>query len=66
MSEEITIPEFTREQYEQTEDPYKWLYERRNDKFLLKVLQNKMKEKAGALGVRTFVSMFKAYCEGMA
>lgn len=66
MSEEITIPEFTREQYEQTQAPYAWLYEHRENKFLLKVLQNKMKDKAGALGVRTFVSMFKAYCEAMA
>lgn len=66
MATEITIPEFTKEEYEVTNKPYEWLYDRREDKFLLKILTNKMKEQAGALGVRAFVSMFKAYCESMA
>lgn len=66
MPNELMIPEFTAEQYKYTDVPYQWLYEQRRNKFLLKQLTLRMQEKAGAVGVRGFVSIFNAYCESMA
>lgn len=67
MKTEIAIiPDFTAEQYYNSSDPYKWLYQYKNDKFLMKQLMQKMKAKAGAVGVKCFVSLFNAYCETVA
>ena len=67
MTTEISIiPDFTAEQYYNSSDPYKWLYQYKNDKFLMKQLMQKMKAKAGAVGVKCFVSLFNAYCETVA
>ena len=67
MTTEISIiPDFTAEQYYNSSDPYKWLYQYKNDKFLMKQLMQKMKAKAGAVGVKCFVALFNAYCESVA
>ena len=67
MTTEIAIiPDFTAEQYYNSSDPYKWLYQYKNDKFLMKQLMQKMKAKAGAVGVKCFVALFNAYCETVA
>lgn len=65
MAKELTIPNYTAEDFD-GDAPYQWLYEQRNNKFLLNQLLRKMKAKAGALGVKGFVSTFNAYCETMA
>lgn len=62
----ISVPDFTEEQYRKTDIPYAWLYEHRNNKFLLRQLCEQMKEKAGALGIRAFMAMWNAYCQMMA
>lgn len=59
----IEIPEFTAEQYYNSSDPYAFLYNFREDKFLLKQLTQQMKARAGAVGVKCFVALFDAYCE---
>ena len=59
----IEIPEFTAEQYYNTSEPYAFLYNFREDKFLLKQLTQQMKARAGAVGVKCFVALFDAYCE---
>lgn len=67
MTTEITIiPDFTAEQYYNSSEPYEWLYQYKNDKFLMKQLMQKMKAKAGAVGVKCFVALFNAYCETVA
>ena len=66
MPNELMIPEFTVEQYKYTDEPYKWLYEQRGNKFLLKQITVRMQEQAGALGFRGFVAMWNAYTESMA
>ena len=66
MPNELMIPEFTAEQYKYTDEPYKWLYEQRGNKFLLKQITVRMQEQAGALGFRGFVAMWNAYTESMA
>ena len=67
MTTEIAIiPDFTAEQYYNSSEPYEWLYKYKNDKFLMKQLMQKMKAKAGAVGVKCFVALFNAYCETVA
>ena len=44
MKTEIAIiPEFTAEEYYNSSEPYKWLYQYKDDKFLMKQLLQKMK-----------------------
>lgn len=66
MKNEIMLPEFTREDFTESSRPYEWLYEHRNDKFLLKQLTNRMAAQAGSVGVRGFMALFNAYCQSMA
>lgn len=62
----IEIPQFTAEEYYSTEKPYEWLYKYKEQKFLLRQLCEKMKEQAGACGVRAFMALWNAYCEAQA
>lgn len=50
----IVIPEFTSEDYKNTSAPYEWLYQYKDDKFMLRQMCEKMKEQAGAVGVKAF------------
>lgn len=59
----IEIPDFTAEQYYNSSEPYAFLYNFREDKFLLKQLTQQMKARAGGVGVKCFVALFDAYCE---
>ena len=62
----IEIPKFTVEQYYNTSDPYAFLYNFREDKFVLKQLTQRMKAEAGAIGVKCFIALFDAYCQEQA
>ena len=62
----ISIPDFTKEEYFDTSLPYDFLYQYKDDKFLLKQMIQKMKDKAGSLGVKCFISLWDAYCESQA
>ena len=67
MKTEIAvIPDYTAEQFYDTTEPYEFLYQYRDNKFLMKQMTQKMKDKAGAVGVKCFVALFNAYCEMMA
>ena len=64
MKQEIVvIPEYTAEQYLNTSEPYEFLYQYKENRFMLKQLLQKMKTKAGAVGVKCFVALFDAYCQ---
>ena len=64
MKNEIaTIPEYTAEDYYNSSAPYEWLYQFKSDKFKVKQMTQKMKDKAGAVGVKCFISLFNSYCE---
>lgn len=60
---DLSIPDFTAEDYTDGEAPYAWLYGFRTNKFLLLRLKEKMKKHAGSLGVKSFLTLFNAYCE---
>lgn len=64
MKNEIAvIPEYTADDYYNSSAPYEWLYQFKSDKFKLKQMTQKMKEKAGAVGVKCFIALFNSYCE---
>lgn len=62
---DIAIPVWTADDYEGTA-PYEFLYQHRNDKFLLQRLLRKVKKQAGAIGVKGFMAMWDSYCESAA
>lgn len=64
MKTEIAIiPDYTAEQFYDTTEPYEFLYQYRDNKFLLKQMVQKMKAKAGAVGVKCFIALWDAYQE---
>ena len=64
MKNEIAvIPEYTAYDYYNSSAPYEWLYQFKDDKFKLKQMTQKMKDKAGSVGVKCFISLFNSYCE---
>lgn len=64
MKNEIAvIPDYTAEQFIDTEEPYAFLYQYRENKFLLKQMVQKMKAKAGSVGVKCFIALWDAYQE---
>ena len=62
----VSVPDFTKEEYFNTSLPYDFLYQYKDDKFLLKQMIQKMKLKAGSVGVKCFISLWDAYCESVA
>ena len=64
MKNEIAaIPDYTVDDYYNSSAPYEWLYQFKSDKFKLKQMTQKMKDKAGAVGVKCFIALFNSYCE---
>lgn len=62
-NELITIPQFTTDDFYNTSLPYEFLYKYKDDKFALQQLVQKMKAQAGALGVKSFMTLWNAYLE---
>lgn len=62
----LEIPQYEANDYYNSSAPYEWLYQFKSDKFLLKQMTQKMKDKAGAVGVKCFISLWNAYCETVA
>ena len=59
----LEIPQYEADDYYNSSAPYEWLYQFKSDKFKLKQMTQKMKDKAGAVGVKCFISLFNSYCE---
>ena len=62
-NEIVAIPDYEANDYYNSSAPYEWLYQFKSDKFKLKQMTQKMKDKAGAVGVKCFISLFNSYCE---
>ena len=60
MSILVEIPKYTKDDYLNSSAPYEWLYQHREDKFILKQLVQKCKAQAGAVGVKCFISIWNA------
>ena len=63
ITEIVRIPEYTADQFYDTTEPYEFLYQYRENKFLLKQMVQKMKARAGAVGVKCFIALWDAYQE---
>lgn len=61
----IEIPKWSKEEYLNSTLPFEWLYRYKDNKFLIKQLVERVKLQAGAVGVRSFISLWKGYLESM-
>lgn len=66
MGTDLKIPAFTAQDYIETSAPYQWLSQFENDKFALQQMCQRMKTAAGAVGVRSFMTLWNAYRESQA
>lgn len=62
----IDIPVFEASDYYTSSKPYEWLSQFENDKFALQQMCQQMKNAAGAVGVRSFMTLWNAYRESQA
>lgn len=60
-SSEITIPEFVKDDYIKGDKPFEWLYQFKDNQFLMAQLREQIKEKAGSVGVKNFITLWNAY-----
>lgn len=62
----ISVPDYTVDEYYNSTAPYEWLSQFRDNQFLLRQLCERMKRKAGEVGVKAFMSLWNAYCQSEA
>ena len=62
-AEIVTVPEFTADDFYNTSKPFEWLYQFKDNKFVLQQMLQKMKQRANSVGVRSFVTLWKVYLE---
>lgn len=59
----LTIPPFSKDDYFNSSAPFEWLYQFKDNKFVLNQMCQKMRVAAGAVGVRSFMTLWNAYLE---
>ena len=60
ITELVPIPEWSRDDFS-TEKPYEWLYDFRDNGFLMAQLQGQLKDRAAAVGVRNFIALWNEF-----
>ena len=55
------IPEFSKNDFLMTTEPYEWLYSHKDNRFALKQFINRMSEQAKSVGVNNLTGLFNAY-----
>ena len=64
MKNEIAlIPEYTADDFYNSSEPYAFLYQYKDDKFLLGQMREKLKAQAAKVGVKGFVGLWNTYLE---
>ena len=63
-SQDLTIPDYTKEDFD-GDAPFEWLYSFSDNPYVLSRLTEKMKALAKSLGVTGFVGLFREYCKAM-
>lgn len=64
MKTEIAvIPEYTADDFYNSSEPYSFLYQYKDDKFLLGQMRERLKAQAAKVGVRGFIGLWNAYLE---
>lgn len=59
----LSIPEWTANDYLNSSTPFEWLYEHKDNKFVMAQLVDKVKKHAGGVGVKNFITLWRAYLE---
>lgn len=57
----ISIPDFEKDDYIKSDKPFEWLYQYKDNQFLMAQLREQIKEKAGKVGVKNFITLWNAY-----
>lgn len=60
-----TIPDFTRDDYLETSEPFSWLYKFHSDPFMQQQMLTKIKSQAATVGISNFVALWKSYLDGI-
>lgn len=63
MNDLVVLPTWQKEEYVSSQKPYEWLYQFKDNKFLLAQYREKVKMQAGAVGVKNFVALWNAYLQ---
>ncbi len=59
------IPDFTKDDYLETSEPFSWLYQFHTDPFTQQQMLTKIKSQAAAVGISNFVALWKSYLDGI-
>ena len=62
-TEMAMIPEYTADDFYNSSEPYAFLYQYKDDKFLLGQMRERLKAQAAKVGVRGFIGLWNAYLE---
>lgn len=57
----IEIPEFEKDDFIKGDKPFEWLYQYKDNQFLMAQLREQIKERAGKVGVKNFITLWNAY-----
>lgn len=60
---DIIIPNYSKDDYLHSTSPFEWLYQFKDNKLKMRQMMALISEKAGAVGVRNFITLFKAYVD---
>jgi len=61
--DEIIVPDYSRDDFTKGTAPFDWLYKFKDDKFKMAQITTLIKEKAGAVQVKNFMILWKAYLQ---
>ena len=62
-TEMVKIPDYSADDFYNSSAPYEYLYQYKDDKFLLGQMREKLKAQAAKVGVRGFIGLWNAYLE---
>ena len=62
---EIIVPAFSKEDFIQSTKPFEWLYQYKDNKFVLAQARELVKVQAGSVGVKGFIGLWKAYLQSV-
>lgn len=57
----VTVPDFEKDDYIKGDKPFEWLYQFKDNQFLMAQLREQVKEKAGKVGVKNFITLWNAF-----
>lgn len=59
------IPDFTKDDYLETSEPFLWLYQFHSDPFMQQQMLTKIKSQAATVGISNFVALWKSFLDSL-